>query len=406
MPSTKVNKGVYWSERTKTWHYEVRINGKKRNGNTGLPNQKLAIDYVADLRRASSREKDGLPPEVQTPTLRQALEAWDAAMKGKVEDRHRGDMRRLQTHAAAFLDTPLDRLDNRAVDGPEGILATYLKTTGTGYHDAKLSHTLGGANTLLKLLRSLCGWAITQGLLTHRPFTVKDRAVREEPRGVVWPELVQKFCLEADLGGRGRTEKQKATEELHSAVAIRIMLALGVREDECLNAEWGWIDWRTSVYTVKKTKNRRIRTIPMPAWLKTYLETLWVKAGKPTKGLILPDHYLVDGVVTERPHGKNFTAKPVARCARKLGIPDLTPHRLRATFATTHFEAGTPLSQISQMMGHTGKTAPTTTMGYIVQRPKAQAKSQEKVAKLQGFQSPISPPKKVATKPKKSNKSA
>lgn len=403
MPSTNVRKGIYWSDRTKTYHYEVRINGRKRNGDTGHPLQKLALEYVADLRRAAKREKDGLAPEIKVLTLRQAWEAWDKAQKGKVDDRHRGDMRRaVLVHSEAYLETPLHQLDNRAVDGAEGIVTTYMASKGEGYRGAVLSHSLGGANNILKLLRSLCGWAITQGYLTSRPFTVKNRKVQEKDKGIVWPERVQEFCAEADRGGPGRSKKAKETEALHSAVAIRIMLALGVREDEALNADWHWIDWRDQVFVVKKAKNRRVRTIHMPDWLTDYLHGLWTQAGKPGKGLIIPDKSK-DG---ERPHRANFTAKPVARCGQVLKIPGLTPHRMRATFATTHYEAGTPLSQISQMMGHTGKTADTTTMGYIVQRPKGQAEAQREVAKLQGFpvKSPISPPEKPKPSPKKSKK--
>jgi len=48
-------------------------------------------------------------------------------------------------------------------------------------------------------------------------------------------------------------------------------------------------------------------------------------------------------------------------------IDGLHPHSLRATFATAHWEAGTPLSQITAMLGHRD---PNTTMIYINQRPR------------------------------------
>ena len=75
-----------------------------------------------------------------------------------------------------------------------------------------------------------------------------------------------------------------------------------------------------------------------------------------------------------------------AKMAFNAGRPHL--HGLRASFATTHFEAGTPLSQIQQMMGHSD---PETTMGYIVQRPRDQAAAQERVSELMGFKVQESP---------------
>ena len=129
---------------------------------------------------------------------------------------------------------------------------------------------------------------------------------------------------------------------------------------------------------VGKAKDRALREIPVPQWLMDLLEAL---RGQREAGLIIPSKKM-DQAGTPLPHHKNFTQKPVERISKKLDIKGMTPHRLRATFATTHWEAGTALSQITQMMGHED---PGTTMGYIVQRPKDQAEAQERVAELQGF---------------------
>lgn len=379
----KLDRGLYRGSNG-LWYYDIYMEGKHLRGCTWKESKTAARTWLNEFRALQADRMIGKGPKEPAPNLKTVYKAWASAQEGKVSPDHLNDMRvAVLDHCKAFLKTPLDQLDNRAIDGPDGVLATYLGSTGSGYHGAVLTHTLGGANSLLKRLRALCGWAITQGYIEVRPFTTKDRRVQEEPRGIVWPERMQEFIVESDRGGRGRKKEIKESETLHSATAIRIMLALGLREDETLNAEWHWIDWRGQVFIVKKAKNRRIRTIHMPDWLVEHLQTIWEKAGKPTSGLILPDKK-EDG--SEVPHWNNFTTKPVARIAKKLGISDLTPHRLRATFATTHYEAGTPLSQISQMMGHVGKTADTTTMGYIVQRPKGQAEAQARVAELQGFQ--------------------
>jgi integrase/recombinase XerC len=173
-----------------------------------------------------------------------------------------------------------------------------------------------------------------------------------------------------------------------------MMVGLGMREDEALHARWEWIDWRRRVMVLTKTKNREAREVPIPDWLMEHLAALHPVT--PTLGLVIPDH---DEKGQPRPHTRMLTTKPIARASTELKLGHLTPHALRRTFATAHFETGTPLSQIQQMLGHQD---PETTMRYILQRPKAQAEAQAKVAEAMGFKNspPLVPRKHVAKTPK------
>jgi integrase len=163
-------------------------------------------------------------------------------------------------------------------------------------------------------------------------------------------------------------------------------VGLGLREGEILQSDWGWIDWRTRSFIVGGVsqakdvtiKDRAIRVIPIPAWLLSHLNGLWLAAGKPSSGLVLPQEKGVK-------HEAQFLKKPVARCGLLVGVPGLTPHCLRATWATGSYETGTPVSQIQQMMGHED---PSTTLKYIVTRPKDQAEAQERLARAMGLSDP------------------
>jgi integrase/recombinase XerC len=403
MPSTKVKDGLYWSDRTKTWHFEVRVRGKKHNGDTGHARKQGAVDFVSDLKTNLRRGAVGLKPLKKVPTLLAAFEAWDAAKKGVVVDAHRNAMRvAILTHCADELTTPISQLDNQVA---EAIRTRYLASVGKATREgsdwqAEHSHTIGGANTILKLLSSLLGWCVTtERGITQRPFTLKRLKAQQESKGVVWPEQVQEFLAKVDQGGRTWAWKNpdKPRPLPLSATAIRLMLALGLREDEALNAKWQWLDRRRQVYRVGESKSRKIREVPVPEWLLEHLQQLHLSQGSPARGLILSAGKDKDG--NQIPPRRGHTTKSVARVAELLEIADLTPHRLRATFATAHFEAGTPISQIQQMLGHED---PQTTMGYIVQRPKDQAEAQARVAAAMGFpnQSPASPQPKQKAKPK------
>ena len=65
-----------------------------------------------------------------------------------------------------------------------------------------------------------------------------------------------------------------------------------------------------------------------------------------------------------------------------LGIEGLHTHRLRATFATAHFEAGITLQQIMLMLGH---DKPQTTLRCIETRQKDAVQARDKVAEAMGF---------------------
>ena len=331
---------------------------------------------------------DGKEPPKKAVTLREALAAWVKVQAGQVGDLHVTNVRcAVLTHAKAFLDTPIDQLNNEAM---MQIRADYLATEGVGYRNgqewrAVRKHTEGGANSVVRRISALLGWCVETKRIPMRPYKVKALKAQEHPDGIVWPERIQEFYAEADRGGPQHIAKDPKKREKQirripdSAIAIRLMGTLGLREDEALGARWEWLDRRLKVYTVGESKNRKTREIPVPAWLMEFLEPI---RGDKTRGLIIPSEKTDPATGEPLPRHKNFTQKPVERIAAKLDIPGMTPHRLRATFATTHWEAGTALSQIQQMMGHQD---PETTMGYIVSRPKDQAQAQEKVAELQGF---------------------
>jgi len=378
MPSTKVRRGLYWSEFTKTWHYEFRFERKKKNGDTGHASEKAARVWLAAFRGSLKNQQVGLPTGAPALTLRKALAAWRKAYLGVSSDHHVVNVTRaVELHATALLDTPIDQIRLRDL---EQLRSAYLHSTGLGHNGSKLRHSEGGANKMLFHLRTVLLYCAKHGLGPREVPRLEPLEAQEGAQGIVWPEHVQAFVAEAWKGGKDHKAKERLVP--HSATALCLMLALGLREAEALGARWEWLDERRQVYVVGKAKNRKLREVPLPHWLARQLANLRTAEGGPARGLILPAG--VDRKGRQLPHVSGFTTKPVARCAAVLKISGLTPHRLRATFATAHFEAGTPLTQIQQMMGHAD---PETTMGYIVQRPKDQAEAQERVARAMGFES-------------------
>ncbi len=84
----------------------------------------------------------------------------------------------------------------------------------------------------------------------------------------------------------------------------------------------------------------------------------------------------------EDPIYRGLTKNAIRSAGDRLGIPGLHPHRLRATFATAHFEAGTTIQQIRLTMQH---DKPQITLRYIETRQKVAVKAQARAAAAMGF---------------------
>jgi len=194
-------------------------------------------------------------------------------------------------------------------------------------------------NAWMRTLNLLGGWAIERGMIQVRPWKLKMEKIQKAPRKTLPAGLVKPWIEAAEANAFKSNRWQIGT-------ALRLMIGLGLREQEALGARWEWLDWERKTYTVGKAKGFEARTIPVPEWLM-----LWLEPMKLDLGLVLG---------TARPAG--FCRKAIAGANSKCKTPGISPHRLRGTFATLHSEAGTPIQVIQSMLGH--KSA-TTTMLYL-----------------------------------------
>lgn len=307
------------------------------------------------------------PLDKKIPTLLATAKEWASMHQGVHSERYLAQMvEAVETHFAPYKDTPIDQFTTEMMEGArKRYLATQGRKTLHGV-EVRVGHTIGGANRLIRLLSALYGWAIKKRkYIDRKPWDLTETKVQEVPRPIVWPEQVQSYLKAVDAH----------TAKLAIRMGIRIQIGLGLRESEAGGARWEWLSWRQSEYVPGETKNRRTRKVPIPAWLLGLFKKEWLRQGKPSRGLILPD---MEGDQKARGFTKNATRE----AGEDLDIQGLHPHRLRATFCTAHFELGTPLSQIMLMMGH---KRPSTTLKYIETRAKGAAEAQAKVAAAMGF---------------------
>jgi len=135
---------------------------------------------------------------------------------------------------------------------------------------------------------------------------------------------------------------------------------------------WEWFSPDQRTYTVGKAKGKEARVLPIPTWLWTSIHSM------PKAILSAWVFPALDG----KPHRNNFLHKPLTNASTKLGLGNLTQHRLRATFATLHAQACTPITEIQGMLGH---KCITTTMIYIETSLEAKRKAQDALSQKLGL---------------------
>ena len=97
-------------------------------------------------------------------------------------------------------------------------------------------------------------------------------------------------------------------------------------------------------------KHGRVRTAPMPAWVKVAIDAWSTPAG------ITDGHVFRPVVRSDRVSGDRLGEKVVWQMLREyaagIGIPGLAPHDLRRTCAKLCRAAGGELEQIQLLLGH------------------------------------------------------
>jgi integrase len=97
-------------------------------------------------------------------------------------------------------------------------------------------------------------------------------------------------------------------------------------------------------------KHRRVRTIPMPSWVKNAIDA-WTSNAGVTPGYIFRPVNRGDQVRGERMSEK-VVWQMLKTYAAEAGLPDIAPHDLRRTTAKLCRATGGELEQIQLPLGH------------------------------------------------------
>jgi integrase len=133
---------------------------------------------------------------------------------------------------------------------------------------------------------------------------------------------------------------------------LAILLGCGLRRSEVAALTMAHVQQRDNRWCIVDLvgKHGRVRTIPMPTWVKVAIDT-WTGPIGITEGHVLRPVGRGDRVLGERMTEKVVwqLLQPYAIAA---GVPGIAPHDLRRSCAKMCRAAGGELEQIQLLLGH------------------------------------------------------
>ena len=226
----------------------------------------------------------------------------------------------------------------------------FTKSTVNAWRSSLESRGLGSSsiNGRLSAVRKLAHEAGDNGLLAPEIASAICRVRGSKTTGVRmgnWLSLQQaQILLNAPDTATVKGLRDRAILALLIGCALRRseVAALALARIQQLDGRWCIVDLNG--------KHGRIRTVPIPTWVKVAVDA-WTSAGRVETGLVFRPINRGGKV-----WGQRITEKVVwqllQRYASDVGLPGIAPHDLRRTCAKLCRSLGGELEQIQLLLGH------------------------------------------------------
>jgi site-specific recombinase XerD len=226
----------------------------------------------------------------------------------------------------------------------------FTKATVSAWRVALEARGLGSVsiNVRITAVRKLAVEAADNGLLAPELAAGITRVKGAKSKGVRvgnWLSVQQAQKL---LNAPDVTTKKG----LRDRAMLAVLLGCGLRRSEVAALTMKHIQQRDNRWCIVDLvgKHGRVRTIPVPTWVKVAIDC-WTAAAALTEGHVLRPVGRGDRVLGER-----MTEKVVWQLlqpyARTAGVPGIAPHDLRRSCAKMCRAAGGELEQIQLLLGH------------------------------------------------------
>ena len=336
------------------WHCRFQIAGKRvpRTTREPLRNTAKAERRALDLYQEALMRSRGEEPE---PTLAEAFRLW-VNHPDHVLNKSRSHLENMERcgrlHLGDLADMKLTQLDDGKIQDQRG--------------EFRKTHSVAMANQWLTYIRIVCRWAISRKMIRAMPFHVAELKVVKRAKPMIPLGKSAEWLEEVDA---------LTDHDPGLGMVLRLMLGLGLRFDEASRARWEWLDLEHELYTPGDTKGGEAWPRPVPPWVMEDLRRM----AKPF-GWMCPT--LAGRLVTPGRVRRVFEA-----ACEAVGLPRMTPHRIRATYATWLSTKGVPIQDIQAALAHKDIRTTAVYLGVDLGRIAAAQRSLAGEARLAGRKS-------------------
>lgn len=144
----------------------------------------------------------------------------------------------------------------------------------------------------------------------------------------------------------------KTLKGTRDRAVLAVLIGCGLRRAEAAILSISHVQQREGRWAIVDIVGKRdkARTVPMPSWTKTAIES-WTYSANINEGFIFRrvnkgDNLMGDGITEQAIYNI------VAGYAEKLKNQGIAPHDLRRTFAKLAHKGGSPIDQIQLSLGH------------------------------------------------------
>lgn len=138
---------------------------------------------------------------------------------------------------------------------------------------------------------------------------------------------------------------------LRDRAILAVMIGAGLRRSEVANLTYDHIQQRDGRWVLVDLtgKGNRVRTVPIPSWVKVAIDKWAAAAGKDSGRVFLPINK--SGRITGERVSTQLVYRVVTEHAAAAGV-NVAAHDLRRTFAKLAHKGGAALDQIQLTLGH------------------------------------------------------
>ena len=197
---------------------------------------------------------------------------------------------------------------------------------------------------------------------------VRKLAVEAADNGLLAPELASGITRVKGVASKGvrlgnwltvrqaqallNTPDATTTKGLRDRAILAVLLGCGLRRSEVAALTAGYIQQRDGRWCIVdlRGKHGRVRTVPMPTWVKVAIDA-WATAAAITDGPVFRPVTRGDQVQAA-PLSEKVVWQLLQPYAAAAGVPGIAPHDCRRTCAKLCRAAGGELEQIQLLLGH------------------------------------------------------